>query len=226
MPGPVGFVLGAVSDYIGQVGYDYFYNDYDIRTSMTTDINFWSIGISGISGAATGGISAIKSTVSSGVGKKIFVKMIDYGVDVLVNTVENAMSDQLKEGDYDFWKSFTGGLIEAGIGNVIPMKYVDKLENKLMRKMNVNANKMKKFKKRMEDQNRNKKTRKRNREKYYEAQKQFDNYQNAYRGVKIVNDAFKAGGTSALTDYLFKKEPSSPQTTVTVGELEGGTVVD
>ncbi|WP_068597376.1 hypothetical protein [Vaginella massiliensis] len=53
----------------------------------------------------------------------------NYGVDVLVNTVENAMTDQLKEGDYDFWKSLTGGLIEAGVGKIIPMKYVDKLEN-------------------------------------------------------------------------------------------------
>ncbi len=224
MPGPTGFVLGVLSDYIGQVGYNYFYSGYDLTTSMTTDINYWSLGISGLTGAATGGISSIKNVVSSGVGKKIFVKMIDYGIDVLVNTIENTMSDQLNEGDYDFWKSLTGGLIEAGIGKVIPMKYVDKLENKLMRKMNVSANKMNKYKNRMADKNRSKKTRQRNKKKYQVTKKEHDSYKKAYQGVKTVNDAFKAGGTSALTDSLFKKDPApaedSPKGTVSAGELE------
>jgi|26BtaG_2_1085354.scaffolds.fasta_scaffold00028_3 RHS repeat-associated protein len=221
MPGPTGFVLGVLSDYIGQVGYNYFYNGWNLRTSMTTGINYWSLGISGLSGAATGGISAIKNVVSSGVGKKVFVGMIDYGVDVLVNTVENAMSDQLNEGNYDFWKSLTGGLIEAGIGKVIPMKYVDKLEQKLLRETSSKANYMNRINKKL-NKAKNKGDKKRERKlnaKHEEAKAQHNSYNKAYQGVKIVNDAYKAGGVNALTDSLFKKE-DKPKGTLSTGELE------
>jgi len=44
---------------------------------------------------------------------------------------------------------------------------------------------------------------------------QYSNYRDAYAGVKTVYDAFKSGGTAALTDALFKK----PKPSVSVGEL-------
>ncbi|WP_068597378.1 hypothetical protein ACF3NR_08005 [Vaginella massiliensis] len=76
----------------------------------------------------------------------------------------------------------------------------------------------------MADKNRSKKTRQRNKNKYQEAKKEHDSYKNAYQGVKTVNDAFKAGGTSALTDSLFKKDSApaedKPKGTITTGELE------
>jgi len=127
MPGPTGFVLGALSDYIGQVGNKYFFKGKDkLSTAMTEDINYWSIGISGAVGAVTGGIDAIKNIATKGVGKEIFKNMIEYGIDVLVNTMQSVLSDQLNEGQFDFWKSLTGGLVQA-----LPIKYVDKLQKKL-----------------------------------------------------------------------------------------------
>jgi beta-glucosidase-like glycosyl hydrolase len=103
------------------------------------------------------------------------------------------------------------------------MKYVDKLENKLMKKMKVSAHKVDKYKKRLQ-QKKLSETRKQTAVKRMnEAQKDFKNYNNAYQGVKTVNDAFKSGGTSALTDFLFKKEATEkkkPKYTITVGELE------
>lgn len=46
IPGPTGFVLGALSDYIGQVGNNYFFKGKNTLSAvMTEDINYWSIGI-------------------------------------------------------------------------------------------------------------------------------------------------------------------------------------
>jgi hypothetical protein len=41
---------------------------------MIKDINYWSLGISGFTGALTGGIDSFKHTLTSGVWKKDFCK--------------------------------------------------------------------------------------------------------------------------------------------------------
>jgi len=220
MPGPVGFFIGAFADYIGQVGNNYFFKNMSIGPAMTDDINLWSVGISGALGAATGGIDALKSTLTSGVGKEIFKRLIDYGVDVLANTMKNVASDQLQNGDFDFWKSLTGGLVEA-----LPIKFVDKLQSKLMRKMNFQRSKM------LNAQNRllrtglsqtRRQTAKRN---YAQANKLFLRYSDAYIGVKTVADAFKSGGTAALTDDLFLKTPAKGTTSISVDEISKGEII-
>ncbi|WP_374458661.1 DUF6443 domain-containing protein [Chryseobacterium taeanense] len=204
-PGPTGAVIGILADYIGQVAGHYFFDNMSFKNSMIKDINYWSLGISGVTGALTGGIDSFKNTLTSGVGKKIFINMIDYGVDVLVNTVGGVLADQLDEGEFDFWKSLTGGMIEAGIGRVIPLKYVDKLEKKLLHKMGVNANKAAKIKSKLENVTR-KKTIRKLEAKLQIAENNVKNYTSAYTGVKTVNDVFKKTGVNGLTDQLFKKE--------------------
>ncbi|WP_426049166.1 RHS repeat domain-containing protein [Chryseobacterium sp. NFX27] len=226
MPGPVGAIIGIFSDYIMQVGVNYFLDGKDFRTSLT-DISGWSLAVSGVSGFATGGISALTKAATSGIGKQALVKTIDFGVDVLVGTVESAVTNQLETGEFDIWKSFTGGLLEAGIGKFIPLKYVDKLESKLARKMNISAEKMTRYKNRMQnDANRSRSTRARNNRKYAENKKAYESYTAAYAGVKVVNDAYKAGGAEALQNIdLFKKTPEeTKKPTITVGEVTGGII--
>lgn len=227
MPGPVGAIIGVLSDYISQVGVNYFIDKKDFRTSLT-DISYWSLGVSAVSGFATGGISSLSNTLTSGVGKRAFVKVIDFGVDVLVNTVESAVTNQLETGEFDIWKSFTGGLLEASVGGLIPLKYVDKLEKKLSKKMGVSAQKMNKYKNRMQnDSNRSKSTQKRNANKFNKYAAQNQHYTNALIGVKSVNDAFKAGGAEALTHLeLYKKAESVvKKAVITVGELDKGEII-
>lgn len=223
MPGPVGAIIGIFSDYIMQVGVNYFLDRKDFRTSLT-DISGWSLAVSGVSGFATGGISALTKVATSGIGKQALLKTIDFGLDVLVSTVESAATNQLETGEFDVWKSFTGGLLEAGIGKFIPLKYVDKLEKKLFKKMNVSAEKMTRYKNRMQnDANRRRSTRSRNNRKYAENKKANENYTKALAGVKVVNDAYKAGGAEALQNIdLFKKTPEeTKKRTITVGEVTG-----
>nr|WP_317043188.1 RHS repeat-associated core domain-containing protein [Chryseobacterium vrystaatense] len=223
MPGPVGAIIGVFSDYITQVGVNYFLEGKNFRTSLT-DISGWSLFISGASGFATGGISALTKAATSGIGKQALVKTIDFGIDVLVGTIENAATDYAEKGEFDIWKSITGGLLEAGIGKFIPLKYVDKLENKLARKMNISAEKMTRYKNRMQnDSNRSRSTRARNNRKYAENKSAYEKYTKAYTGVKIVNDAYKAFGAEALQKIdLFKKTPEeTKKPTVTVGEIKG-----
>ncbi|WP_131800027.1 RHS repeat domain-containing protein, partial [Chryseobacterium sp. CBo1] len=221
MPGPVGAIIGIFSDYIMQVGVNYFLDRKDFRTSLT-DVSGWSLAVSGVSGFATGGISALTKAATSGIGKQALVKTIDFGVDVLVSTVESAATNQLETGEFDIWKSFTGGLLEAGIGKFIPLKYVDKLESKLARKMNISGEKMTRYKNRMQnDVNRSRSTRARNNRKYAENKKAYENYTKAFAGVKVVNDAYKAGGAEVLQNIdLFKKTPEeTKKPIITVGEL-------
>lgn len=223
MPGPVGAIIGVFSDYITQVGVNYFLEGKSFNTSLT-DVSYWSLAISGASGFATGGISALTKAATSGIGKQALVKTIDFGVDVLVGTVENAVTDYAEKGEFDVWKSITGGLLEAGIGKFIPLKYVDKLESKLAKKMNISAEKMTRYKNRMQnDANRSRSTRARNNRKYAENKKAYESYTKAYAGVKIVNDAYKAGGAEALQNIdLFKKTPeTTKKPTITVGEVTG-----
>lgn len=221
MPGPVGAIIGIFSDYVTQVGVNYFLEGKNFKTSLT-DISGWSLAISGASGFATGGISALTKAATSGIGKQAIIKTIDFGVDVLVGTIENAATDYAEKGEFDIWKSITGGLLEAGIGKFIPLKYVDKLENKLAKKMNISAEKMNRFKNRMQnDSNRSRNTRARNKRKFAENKKAYENYTKAYSGVKIVNDAYKAGGSEALQNIdLFKTTPEEKKkVTITVGNV-------
>lgn len=215
MPGPAGFVLGALSDYIGQVGNNYFFRDKStLYSAMTEDINLFSIGISGGVGMMTGGIDAIKNIATKGVGQKIFIKMIDYGIDVLSNTMQSTMSDYLESGNYDFWKSLTGGLIQA-----LPIKHVEKLQKKLQKnisKQAKNVNRAEKKLRKIEEKGLSQTRIQTYREILATERAKYDSYNNALYGVKTVYDAFKGGGTSALTDALFKK----PTPIVTAGEPE------
>jgi len=226
MPGPVGAIIGVFSDYITQIGVNYFLEGKSFGTSLK-DVSYWSLAVSGASGFATGGISALTKAATSGIGKQALVKTIDFGIDVLVGTVENAVTDYAEKGEFDIWKSITGGLLEAGIGKFIPLKYVDKLESKLARKMNISAEKMTRYKNRMQnDANRSRSTRARNNRKYAENKKAYESYTKAYAGVKVVNDVYKAGGAEALQDIdLFKKTPEeTKKPTLTVGEATGGII--
>lgn len=218
IPGPVGAVIGITADYIQQVGINYFINGKDFGTSLT-DISYWSLAVSGASGLATGGISSLTNTLSSKVGKKALTKIIDVGVDVMVSTVESGITNMAEKGSFDVWKSFKGGLLEAGIGKFIPLKYVDKLEKKIFKKMNVSARKAEKYKRRMaNDSHRNKNTQKRNRNKFEEFSKQNSSYTRAYMGVKTVNDAYKGGGAEALQQLnLYFTSPTSPKGIVEAG---------
>ena len=218
IPGPVGAVIGVAADYVQQVGLNYFVDGKDFRTSLT-DVSYWSLAVSGASGFATGGISSLTNTLTSKVGQKALTKIIDVGVDVMVSTVESAVTNKLEGGDLDVWKSFTGGLLEAGIAKYIPLKYVDKLEKKLFKKMNISANKAEKYKGRMaNDSHRNKNTQKRNRTKFEQYSKQSSSYTRAYMGVKTVNDAYKGGGAEALQQLdLYFNIPPSPRPIIEVG---------
>lgn len=72
-----------------QVGVNYFIDREDFRTSLT-DISGWSLAVSGVSGFATGGISALTNAATSGIGKQALLQTIDFGVDTLVTIVESA----------------------------------------------------------------------------------------------------------------------------------------
>lgn len=220
IPGPVGAVIGIAADYIQQVGLNYFINGKDFSSSLT-NVNYWSLAISGASGLVRGGISSLTNTLSSKVGQKALAKIIDVGIDVMVSTVENVVTDKFSAQNVDVWKSFTGGLLEAGIGKFIPLKYVDKLEKKIFKKMNVSARKAEKYKRRMaNDSHRNKNTQKRNRNKFEEFSKQNSSYTRAYMGVKTVNDAYKGGGAEALQQLNLYF--TSPSPTSTKGIVESG----
>lgn len=69
-------------------------------------------------------------------------------------------------------------------------------------------------------------TRARNNRKYAENKKAYESYTAAYAGVKVVNDAYKAGGAEALQNIdLFKKTPEeTTKPTITVGEVTGGII--
>lgn len=193
-PGPVGAIIGILADYAGQVGYNYFLGDsnYNLRHAMTNNINGWSLAISGATGFAIGGIHSLKNVVTSGVGKPIFQKLINNGIDILVNTIGNTAADYLNTEDgteYDFWKSLTGGLLSASLEKVIPIKYVDKLEQKLFRKMNISANKVSRIKNKISNLRRNK-TIKKWTNRLQEAEKDLDKYNEAWFGVKTVNDTY------------------------------------
>jgi len=226
MPGPVGAIIGVLSDYISQVGVNYFVDKKDFRTSLM-DVSYWSLGVSAVSGFATGGISSLSKTLTSGVGKQAFVKVVDFGVDVMVNTVQSAVTNNLETGEFDIWKSFTGGLIEASIGGLLPLKYVDKLEKQLSKKMGVSARKMAKYKNKMKnDSNRSRSTQLRNAKKYNEQAAKYQNYTDALIGVKTVNDAYKVFGTQALMNLdLYKKIENNVRSTITVGEIDNGVVI-
>ncbi|SDJ39643.1 DUF6443 domain-containing protein [Chryseobacterium jejuense] len=224
-PGPAGAIIGILADYAGQVGYNYFLGDsnFNLRHAMTNNINGWSLAISGATGFATGGIDSLKNVVTSGVGKPIFQKMINNGIDILVNTIGNTAADYLNTEDgqeYDFWKSLTGGLLSASFEKVIPIKYVDKLEQKLFRKMNISANKVARIKDKISNLRRNKTIRKWT-NKLQEAEKDLNRYNEAWAGVKIVNDSYKKLGANSLTNELFLKDDSKTKKTgnLIIGEL-------
>lgn len=137
-------LLVFLSDYIGQVGYNYFFNEevnYNLKASMTHEINLWSLGISELTGLATGGLDSFKNVLTNGVRKPIFKSIITNGVDILVGTVAANYLNSEDGKPYDFWKSLAGGLIGAGLEKIIPLKFVDKFEAKLMKKMNISTNK-------------------------------------------------------------------------------------
>lgn len=208
-----------------QVGTNYFVDGQSFQESLT-DISYLSLAASGASGFLTGGVSALAKTAGSSVGKQMFIKLIDKSADVLISTVEDAGKDYDKYGEYDVWKSLTGGLLEGVLSDVLPSSIVDKLEKKLMNKMKVSAHKMEKYKKRAMDKNRSKKTRQRNKKKYQEAKKENQDATKAYIGVKTVNDAFKQGGADALQNLDMFKKDSAPSNEsgkkgyISTGDLE------
>ncbi|MCP1301614.1 hypothetical protein NK356_20775 [Chryseobacterium sp. S0630] len=141
----------------------------------------------------------------------------------MVNTIGNTAADYLNTEDgkeYDFWKSLTGGLLSASLEKVIPIKYVDKLEQKLFRKMNISANKVARIKDKLTNLRRNKTIRKWT-NKLQEAEKDLNKYNEAWAGVKIVNDSYKKFGANSLTNELFLKDDSKTKKTATliIGEL-------
>ncbi|MDR2204856.1 MAG: hypothetical protein LBE36_01675 [Flavobacteriaceae bacterium] len=224
MPGPVGAIIGVIADYAMQVGTNYFMDGEDFKTSLT-DISYVSLGFSAASGFITGGISSLTKTATSSVGKKIFTKIIDNGLNVLIDTVENVAEDVEGGSDVNIWRALTGGLIEAGIGKFLPLKYVDKLEKKLFKKMNVSATKMQHFKNKIQQdksKNRSKNTKAKTRKKYENYKNQYESYKSAHDNVKAVNDAYKSGGADVLQNldlyrntFEQKKKP-----VITVGEVE------
>nr|WP_165793146.1 RHS repeat-associated core domain-containing protein [Sphingobacterium haloxyli] len=221
IPGPVGAVIGIAADYIQQVGINYFIGGHDLKSSLTSEISIPSLVVSGVSGAFTGGISSLTNTLTSKVGQKALTKIIDVGIDAMVSTVGKEAVNYAEGKDIDVWKSLTGGLLEAGIGKLIPLKYVDKLEKKLLRKMNVSANKAEKYKRRMaNDSHRNKKTQKRNQTKFKEYSGQNRSYTRAYMGVRTVNEAYKIGGAEALQRLNLYISSPSPIPGIEVGTPE------
>ncbi|WP_374172802.1 DUF6443 domain-containing protein [Flavobacterium tructae] len=234
-PGPTGAAIGLLADYIGQVGSNYFFGDntkFNFYDSMTTNINGWSLGFSAATGFATGGIDSLKNVLTSGVGKPIFQKMINHGIDILVNTIGTVAADYLnnrnkEEGKdkYDFWKSLTGGLISASLEKVIPAKYVDKLEQKLFKNMKVNANKIAKIKEKLPNLTRNRTIQKWT-NKLNQATEKYNNYRNAWSGVKVVNDSYKKLGANALSNAgLFLINTATKTSTVEVNNLSSGEIL-
>lgn len=225
-PGPTGALIGILADYIGQVGYNYFFDEnlnYNLKASMVNNINGCSIAASGVTGFATGGVDSLKSVITSGVGKPILKNMINGGIDILVNTIGNFAGDYLKNSnneDYDIWKSLTRGLISASLEKVIPLKFVDKLEKKLFKKMNVNATKIAKISDKLKNLKRNK-TIYKWQAKLAETEQNFAKYHDAWSGVKTVNDSYKKFGANSLTNELFLKDDSKTKKVgkVIVGEI-------
>ncbi|MDG4950140.1 RHS repeat-associated core domain-containing protein, partial [Weeksellaceae bacterium KMM 9724] len=227
LPGPVGFVLGVVSDYVAQVGVNYFVDDLSFEQSVHyNNISFLDLGVAGTLGAFSGGLSSVKNIATNKISRKAFGKVVDYGIDALIETTENVLKDAGK-GDIDIWKSVAGGLIEAGIGKVIPAKYVDKLEAKLLKKSKVPPNRANVVRRRIARYKRQAKKTGRMNDKVIALEKELNsiqntmkNYERAYLSVKTVNDAFKEGGANALTDLdLFKKDEPK-KGTVIFGPLE------
>ncbi|MEH3114025.1 hypothetical protein [Pedobacter terrae] len=70
MPGPVGAIIGIFSDYITQVGANYFIDNKDFKTSLT-DISYWSLGVAGASGFVSGGISSLTKWSQVALGKRL-----------------------------------------------------------------------------------------------------------------------------------------------------------
>lgn len=225
MPGPVGALIGIFSDYIMQVGANYFLDGDDFRTSLT-DISYWSLGVSGASGFVSGGISSLTKMATSNIGNKALLKTIDVGVDILVSTVESAVVNSAESGEFDIWKSLTGGLLEATISNFIPLKYVDKLEKKLAKKMNISAARMNKYKRKMQnDGNRSASTQARNRRLFDKNKGNLKNYTRAFVGVKSVNDAYKSFGAEALQRIDLYKIMPEPKGTIEVGRIDAGEIL-
>lgn len=190
---------------------------------MTHDINLWSLGISGLTGLATGGLYSFKNVLTSGVGKPIFKSMITNGVDILVGTIGTVAAEYLnsEEGKpYDFWKSLAGGLIGAGLEKIIPLKFVDKFEAKLMRKMNVSINKAARIKAKIPNFTRSR-TIKKWEAKLAKTGRDVMNYTSAWSGVKTVNDTYKKFGASSLNNELYLKDDTKTQKagTLIIGEI-------
>ncbi|MFN4365950.1 hypothetical protein [Chryseobacterium hispalense] len=159
-----------------------------------------------------------------------FQKLINNGIDILVNTIGNTAADYLNTEvgtEYDFWKSLTGGLLSASLEKVIPIKYVDKLEQKLFRKMNISANKVSRIKNKISNLRRNK-TIKKWTNKLQEAEKDLDKYNEAWFGVKTVNDTYKKLGANSLTNELFMKDNSKTKKAgkLILGEITSEKVED
>ncbi|MEH3114026.1 hypothetical protein [Pedobacter terrae] len=165
--------------------------------------------------------------VSSSIGKKALTKTIDIGVDVLVSTLESAVTNKAETGEFDIWKSFTGGLLEATISGVLPLKYVDKLEKKLAKKMKISATRMNRYKSRMiTDGNRSRSTQSRNRRLFDKNKANNENYTKAFIGVKTVNDAYKSLGAEVLQSIdLYKITPSRKRATIEVGQVDAGEII-
>lgn len=126
MSGPVGAIIGVFSDYITQVGVNYFLEGKDFRTSLT-DISGWSLAIAGAAGFCNRRNKCINQSSYKWYRKTSLSENYRFWIDVLVGSIENAATDYAEKGEFDVWKSITGGLLEAGIGKFIPLKYVDKL---------------------------------------------------------------------------------------------------
>lgn len=226
MPGPVGALVGILSEYILQVGSDYLGRGRTFQNSLIPDSNdVIDLGIAGGTGFFTGGVGSLIKTAGSGTGRKMFVKIIDEGFDIMINAIQDIAKDYNNTGDFDLTKSFTGALLEGIVSKVLPSSVVDQLEKKLMKKMKISANNVEKYRKRMNNQqNRNKTTRSRTKTKYENSVKDYNNFRNTYIGVKTVNDVFKTMGADALKDTdLYKKtegEIKKRVGTITVGDLE------
>lgn len=125
------------------------------------------------------------------------------------------------------WKAFTGGLLKATISKVLPLKYVDKLEKKLAKKMDISASKMNRYKNKMQnDANKSRSTQSRNTRLYNEKKVKNASYTKALVGVKTVNDAYKSFGTEALQNIdLFKVISDTKRAIIETGSIDAGYIL-
>mgnify|MGYP000501212323 CR=1 FL=1 len=198
-----GAVLGALSEYIAQVGVNYFVEKQSFSDALL-NINGWDIGVAATFGLASGGISAIKNTLANPLSKRLFKKVVKFSIEGLTESLENVAKSVVNEEDIDIMAALSGGFLEAGLGGLIPKpKFFKRKAENAQKAVDKANDKMKRGSWEKRSQN--------YRDKWTERK---DIGEKAYKlnirtanSIETVTSAYAEGGANALLDESLYKKP-------------------